>query len=273
MKLKQFLPAFLMCASWALAIPARPLAAQVSTSKVYELRIYTANAGKLAELEALLGAQGIRIFGKHGIQNVFDGTVLEGAPIDGADATNMLICILGHKSSAAANKDWAEVDADPAWKTAWAGAEKSGPLLSRPASSLLLEATSFTPVLEAPTAAGAPTRVFELRKYNTGAERLPAMVDEFQSGLAAILVKVGMTPILYTTAEDKSSFVYLLAHKDREAARASWTAFTPEFRPFMAQFNAKQAATAPPADPAAPPRRRTPDDNRFLVPTSFSPIR
>jgi NIPSNAP len=152
--------------------------------------------------------------------------------------------------------------------------------LSKPASSLFLNPTDFSPALEAPTASGATNRIFELRKYNTGPDRLPSMVEEFQQGIAAILVKVGMTPIIYWTADDHSSFVYLLAHKDREAARASWAAFTPEFRPFMAEFNARQAAKAPKAPaaaagtaPAAPPAKRTPDDNRFLVPTTFSPRR
>jgi len=88
-------------------------------------------------------------------------------------------------------------------------------------------------------------------------------VNQFQSGLAAILVHNGMTPIAYWTAEDRSSFVYLLAHKDRQAARASWSSFVGDYRPFMAEFNARV--------PAPPAGTRTPDDNRFLTPTDYSP--
>ena len=106
-------------------------------------------------------------------------------------------------------------------------------------------------------------RVFELRKYNTGPKGLPRTVAQFKSGLAAILSKNGMTPIAYWTAYDNSAFIYLLAHKDRETARASWTSFMTDFRLFMTEFN----KSAPPA----PAGRRTPDDNRFLVPTDYSP--
>jgi hypothetical protein len=83
--------------------------------------------------------------------------------------------------------------------------------------------------------------------------------------LAAILSKNGMTPIAYWTADDRSAFIYLLAHKDREAARTSWASFMTDFRPFMAEFNARSGA--------APAGTRRPDDNRFLIPTDFSPIK
>ena len=275
--MKKLSLAVLIAVTFLMTCPATMVQAQAAPSaKLYELRIYTASPGRLGDLETVMSAEGVGALGRHGIQNIFDGTVLEGAPIDGPDASNMLVCILAHDNRAAADKSWAAFDSDPAWKSAWAAAEKSGPLLAKQPMSLFMNATDFSPALEAPTAAGAPTRIFELRKYNTGPDRLQNTVDEFQQGLAAILVKVGMNPVIYWTADDRSSFVYLIAHKDRETARASWTAFRPEFGPFIAAFNAKQAAAAPPAPAGAsptPPLRRTPDDNRFLVPTSFSPRR
>jgi len=273
--MKQGLRLFLAGVMVVTALTVTAVQAQtVPGSKIYELRIYTAGAGRLGDLQALVGSKGVQLFAKHGIENVFDGTVLEGAPIDGTDASNMLVLILAHKDRAAADKDWAAVDADGAWKSAWAAAEKSGTLLSKPVSSLYLNTTAeLSPSSVALSAPGSPTRVFELRKYNTGPDRLPNMVAEFKEGIAAILVKTGMTPVIYWTADDKSSFVYLLAHKDREAARSSWAAFMPEFRPFMAEFNA--AHNPPPANgaPAPPPARRTPDDNRFLIPTAYSPLK
>jgi hypothetical protein len=134
----------------------------------------------------------------------------------------------------------------------------------------------FSPALESRVNAGAASRIFELRKYNTGPAALQTTVSEFQEGLAAILVKVGMTPVIYWTAADHNSFVYLVAHNDREAARTSWAAFRPLFRPFLEEFNARQAITAASTVSGAPVQAttpRTPDDNRFLVPTTFSPLR
>jgi hypothetical protein len=240
-------------------------------ARVYELRLYTASAGRLADLQALFRNQGLRLFTKYGIENVFDGTVLEGAPVDGTDAGNMLVCILAHGSRAAADRAWTAFSADTEWQSAWTRAEQSAPLLAKPPVSIFMKTTDFSPALETPSAAGAAARVFELRKYNTGQDGLPRTVDQFQSGLAAIIAKNGMTPILYWTADDSSAFIYLLAHKDREAARASWASFITDYRPFMTEFNARTAAA--PAAGAAPGAgtRRTPDDNRFLVPTDFSP--
>ncbi len=224
-----------------------------SQARTFELRIYTANAGKMTDFQAAFRTQALPLLAKNGIENLFDGTVLEGARSDGTDAANMLVCIVAHKDRAAAEKTWAAFDAP------------TGSLLAKPAYSIFATTTEFSPVLEAPTT-GATNRVFELRKYNTGEAGLPRMVEEFKSGLAAILTKQGMTPIFYSTADDHSSFIYLLAHKDREAARASWGTFMADFRPFTAEFNARV-----PAPPNTGPR--TPDDNRFLAPADYSPLR
>lgn len=256
-------------------LPRESSAQASSATKAYELRIYTASPGRLPDLVSLLGSTATQVWAQHRIQNVFDGTVLEGAPIDGTDANSMVVCIVAHENREAADKAWSDVENDDTWKTAWARAQQAGHLLAKPPSSLYLTAAEITPAAGITSSSGTQPRIFELRKYNTGAERLPATVDQFQEGLASILAKVGMTPIIYWTADDRSSFVYLLAHKDREAARASWTAFLPEFRPFMAELNARRAAANPPASNGGaetPPARRTPDDNRFLVPTSFSPL-
>ena len=238
------------------------VSAFAQSAKQYELRIYTANADKLGNLQGVVRAQGLPLFTKYGIENVFDGTVLEGARVDGADAPNMLVMVLAHPSRAAADKAWASVDGDAAWSAA------VGPLLAKPVASTYMSATDFSPALEAPAAAG---RVFELRRYNTGPDALPTTVAQFKGGLGAVLVKQGMTPILYWTADDHSSFIYLLAHKDREAAKASWASFMTDFRPFMADFNAKNPPA--PLAPGAAPARRRPDDNRFLTPTEYSPRR
>ena len=250
-------------------------AQEVTGAKAYELRIYTASPGKLPELQNLIGSEGLSAFARHGVENVLDATVLEGAPIDGTDANNMLVLILAHKNHHVAEGDWVAVNADRTWTSAWSKAETSGsPLLSKPVSSLYLDTVGELPTSPIqPVASEGASRVFELRKYNTGAERLPNMIAEFKEGIAAILVKAGMTPIIYWRSTDESSCVYLLAHRDREAARTSWAAFIPEFRPFIADFNAHHLPAAAPGSPAPAQTRRTPDDNRFLVPTAFSPLR
>ncbi len=232
------------------------------SSKVYKLRLYTANEGKLTDFQTIFRSVALPLFGKYGIENVFDGTVLEGARIDGSAAGNMLVCVLAHPSRAAADRSWAAFEGDAKWQLALKQSEQNGALLAKPAASIFMTPTDFSPALEPPTT-GSTTRVFELRKYNTGPDGLPRTVDQFKSGLAAILSKNGMTPIAYWITDGRDTFIYLLAHKDRESARKSWAGFMTDFRPFMAEFNARV--------PAPPAGGRKPDDNRFLIPTGYSP--
>lgn len=221
------------------------------TPKSYELRIYSASPGKLAALQTSFRDQILPLISKHHIENIFNGTVLEGARSDGPDAANMFIAILAHRDRAAAEAAWAAID----------GTMQNPVQLAKPVTSIFMSPADFSPDLEAHTNAG---RIFELRKYNTGPGALPRTLEQFRSGLAAILFKNGMTPIAYWTSDDRSSFIYLLAHKDREAARSSWSTFMNDYRPFMAAFNDRVPAV---------PGPRTPDENRFIVPTDFSPRR
>ena len=235
-----------------------------ATPKVCELRIYTANAGKLPDLHGLFRNEGTRLFARHGIQNVFAGTVLEGAASDGADAPNMVVWIVGHSDHPAAGRAWAAVNGDAGWKAAVARVEQSGPLLSKPPVSVFMSATDYSPIIAASSAAttDSATHVFELRKYDTGVAGLPYTAHRFKVGMADILAKTGMTPIGYWTATDESAFIYLVAHTDRETARASWSSFMTPYRAFMADYSKRPDAIA-----AVP---RTAEENRFLVATDYS---
>jgi len=68
----------------------------------------------------------------------------------------------------------------------------------------------------------------------------------------------------WRTTDDKS-FIYLLAHKDRETSKESWAIFMKNFRGFMQKYNA--SGKTPPAD--APPGAGM--EIRFLKPTDYSP--
>jgi hypothetical protein len=76
----------------------------------------------------------------------------------------------------------------------------------------------------------APGRVFELRTYVALPGRLDALNTRFREHTLALFQKHGMSNIVYTTPQDDKdgkadTLVYLLAHKSREDAKASWTAF------------------------------------------------
>jgi hypothetical protein len=78
-------------------------------------------------------------------------------------------------------------------------------------------------------------RVFELRIYTVLPDRMPVMHARFKNHTNALLTKHGMTLIGFWTpqgADAEKKLYYLVAHKSKEAADASWGAFiqNPEWK-------------------------------------------
>jgi hypothetical protein len=108
--------------------------------KVFELRTYTAPEGKLDDLVARFRNDTLRIFEKHGMENV--GYWL---PTDAPGSTNTLIYILAHDSRDAATKSWAAFRDDAEWKAVAERTQANGPIVSK-VESVFLEATDFSPL-------------------------------------------------------------------------------------------------------------------------------
>ena len=73
-------------------------------------------------------------------------------------------------------------------------------------------------------------RVFEMRTYHAAPGKMAALHARFRDHTNKLFVKHGMTLVGFwvPTDADKGSgntLVYLVAHKSREAATASWAAF------------------------------------------------
>ena len=88
---------------------------------------------------------------------------------------------------------------------------------------LALAATSF--------AAGATSQVYELRTYTAAPGRGADVVARFREHTTRIFEKHGMVNVGYWVAADAKDgggekLIYLLAHKNRDAAKASWKAFS-----------------------------------------------
>ena len=89
--------------------------------------------------------------------------------------------------------------------------------------------------------AQVPTRVFELRTYTANEGMLDALQARFRDHTLRLFEKHGMTNIGYWAPQDpplsENTLVYILAHRDRRAAEASWAAFSrdPEWRRVSAE--------------------------------------
>src|SRR5436190_16708613 len=88
-------------------------------TRVFELRTYYANPGKMEALHARFRDHTNKLFEKHGL------TIIGfWSPIDPKEAQEKLIYILAFPSREAAKQSWAAFQADPDWKAAKAASEK-----------------------------------------------------------------------------------------------------------------------------------------------------
>ena len=116
----------------------QPVQAQAAANRVYELRTYTTNEGRLPALEKRFRDHTLTIFERHGMKNV--GYWI---PQDGPTHSNTLIYIISHESKEAAKKNWADFGADPEWKKVKADSEANGALVDH-IDRYFMDPTSFS---------------------------------------------------------------------------------------------------------------------------------
>lgn len=247
-------------------IPAITLAfssvkATAADTRCYELRTYTASAGKLDALLSRFRDHTLSLFKKHGMTSM--GYWL---PVENAD--RKLVYMLSFPNREAREASWKDFIADPDWKAAFKESEKDGKLTDK-VESQLLTATDFSPA-EAP-AAGGPARVYELRTYTTGTGNLPALLSRFRDHTVDLFTKHGMKHFGYFTPATGSpgadnTLIYLLVHESGAAQAASFASF----RADPVWVAAKEAS-----EKAAGGSLTVPDGVKSvtMVPTDFSPAR
>lgn len=189
-------------------------------TRCYEMRVYYAAPGKLDALNARFRNHTCKLFEKHGMVNI--GYWM---PVNNVD--NKLVYILAYPSREAREVSWKAFMADPDWKAAHAASEKEGKLVAK-AESIFLAATDFSTPIKPSAADGA--RLFELRTYTASTGNIENLLARFRNHTVNLFEKHGMTNFGYwtpTQAKDGAGekLIYLLAHKNQEAAEASWKGF------------------------------------------------
>lgn len=109
-----------------------------SRGRVYELRTYTTNEGKLDALLERFRSHTTRLFEKHGMTNVGYWV-----PQDEPKSKNTLIYLLAHKDREAAKKNWDEFRADPEWKKVQTASETGGKIVDH-LESVFMDPTDFS---------------------------------------------------------------------------------------------------------------------------------
>jgi hypothetical protein len=109
-------------------------------SRVFELRTYHANPGKMEALQARFRDHTCKLFERHGMTIIGFWT-----PTDPKKAENTLIYMLAFPSREAANKSWQAFRDDPDWKAARDASEKDGKLVDK-VESVFLNPTDYSPM-------------------------------------------------------------------------------------------------------------------------------
>jgi len=108
-------------------------------NRVFELRTYTCNEGKLETLKTRFRDHTIEIFKRHHMESI--GYWI---PQDGERSKTTLIYIIAHPSREEAAKNWKEFAADPEWKKVAADSEKNGKILAKPPESVFMDPADFS---------------------------------------------------------------------------------------------------------------------------------
>ena len=110
-----------------------------SSHRVFELRTYYTNDGKLADLHTRFRDHTCALLKKHGAELIGFWTPLDEKDGKGAK----LIYLVAFPSREAAAKTWKEFGEDPEWKRAYAESHKNGVLVKK-LESVYMEPTDYS---------------------------------------------------------------------------------------------------------------------------------
>ena len=118
----------------------RAAADAAKPNRVFEIRTYTTEDGKLDALLARFRDHTTKLFEKHGMTNVGYWV-----PQDEPKSKNTLIYILAHESRDAAAKNWDAFRNDPDWNKVRTESEASGKIVNK-VESVFADPTEFSPL-------------------------------------------------------------------------------------------------------------------------------
>jgi hypothetical protein len=135
-----FMVACLFVAAWVSDAAQRTEGGKKVETRVFEMRTYYANPGKMTALHARFRDHTNKLFVKHGMT-----LIGYWSPIDAKEAEEKMIYILAYPSQEAAKKSWDAFKKDPDWIAAKTASEKDGGLVKK-VDSVFLNPTDYSPI-------------------------------------------------------------------------------------------------------------------------------
>ena len=116
------------------------------------------------------------------------------------------------------------------------------------------------------TDAQRAARVLEVRRYTANAGKLDALLQRMREGETKLFENHGMKGVFYSVAADapesQNTFIYVLSHESREAAKKSWDDFRND--PSWKSMRDTSEAAGPLVGKV---------ESTFVTPTDFSPLK
>ncbi len=193
------------------AIGSLPQQVNAEDQPVYELRVYTCEPGKLPALQSRFREHTMKLFARHGIENI-----AYWIPTEGPEAETTLIYLLRHQGREAAKKSWDAFRSDPEWKAvAAASQQQHGKILAKSPESTYLALTDYSPKM-GPV---KQDRLYELRIYTAAEGKLAALHDRFRKYTDKLFTELGLPAVGYFRPLDEpkstTTLIYVLEHQDR----------------------------------------------------------
>ena len=124
----------------------RVQAAPAEKPRIYELRTYTTNDGKLDDLHARFNEHTNQLFVKHGMTLIGYWTHADGEHDRASKpADNTLVYLIAHEDADSAQASWRAFGSDEEWRQVYADSRKDGPLVQKIESQYLIP-TDYSPL-------------------------------------------------------------------------------------------------------------------------------
>ncbi len=223
----------------------------------YELRIYTAEKGKLNDLLKRFRNHTLALFEKHRIK-------VEGfwVPLDNPD--EKLYYIVSYPNRKTREINWKAFIDDTTRVRIFKESEANGKLVHK-VDEAFLKTTDFSPN----KFTGISNQVWELRIYTASPNNLGILLSRFRDHTLKLFEKSGMTNKIYFTPTDEAQgsdkmLYYFLTHKSEAAAKESFKNFgaSDEWKKVRTESEIKGGGSL-----------TTKIESVFMYPTDFSPIK
>ncbi|MDA0349590.1 MAG: NIPSNAP family protein [Verrucomicrobia bacterium] len=236
-------------------------AASAHDTRVFEMRTYFANEGKLDDLLARFRDHTCALFAKHGIENIGYWV-----PKDNAD--NTLVYIIAYPSRLDQEVMWRAFLDDPNWKAAYKASTTNGKLVNK-VERVFMNATEYSMPIK--KIQSDPARLFELRTYTANEGKLNHLDARFSDHTIGLFAKHGIENIAYfhPMADQEgatNTLIYIVAHKDEALRTTAFDGFRKDEDWVVARAASEERAGGGLTIQGGV-------KSQFLLPTDFSPMR